>query len=202
MRRTSMKGLLRPRGRSICLVAVARLFVWIWLATGLAHADTVGIYADQYGSSCNIGAGYGLTYVYVIHVSTGGATASAFMAPKPACWTGATWIGDSTPYCAGVGCGDSQTGIVLVYGACRIGTIHVLTISYLKEGSSQSCCLYPLLPDPRSPGGQIEVADCDYSVMPATGMMSMVNGNAACPCGYPVLVEEKTWGSVKALYLE
>jgi hypothetical protein len=176
------------------------LFVLICLVSGLAHGDTIGLYADPSGESCNIVATtpFALTYVYVVHV-TDGAAASMFRAPKPACWTGATWIGDSTPYCAGVGCGDSQTGIALVYGACRID-VHILTITYFVQGASESCCLYPLLPHPWSPGGQVEVADCQFNPGVAMGLIAAVNGGPTCPCGYPVPVEETTWGRVKSLY--
>ena len=169
----------------------------------ICAGDTLGVYADNGGTSCNIVDYFaGIRPVYVVHTSYGGATASQFVAPRPACWTGAVWIGDSTPYCAGVGCGDSQTGITLVYGACKIGAIHVLTISYFVQGSSQSCCLYPLLPHPGSSGGQVEVADCDFNAGVAIGLVATVNADATCPCGYPVPVEETTWGRVKSLYGE
>jgi hypothetical protein len=164
--------------------------------------DTVGVYADNGGMNCNIVDNYvGLLTVYVVHV-TDGATASMFLARRPECWTGAVWVGDSTPYCPGVGCGDSQTGIGLVYGACQVGAIHVLTITYFVQAASQACCLYPLLPHPGSPGGQVEVTDCGFNPGVAMGLVATVNGGPTCPCGYPVPVEETTWGRVKALYTE
>ncbi len=166
-------------------------------------ADTMGVYADNGGINCNIVANYaGVLMVYVVHFSPGGATASQFMARKPACWTGAVWLGDSTPFCPGVGCGDSQMGIALAYGACRIQAIHVLTISYFIQGSGQMCCTYPVLPHPWSAAEQIEVLDCQFNPGVAGGLVATVNGGPTCPCGYPVPVEETTWGQVKSLYIE
>jgi hypothetical protein len=178
------------------------LFFLSVLISRTAWSDTIGLYSDPSGASCNfVVTPFAVTDVYAVHV-TDGATASMFLAQKPACWTGAAWLGDTTPYCAGVGCGDSQTGIALVYGTCRVGAIHVLTIRYFAGGASESCCPYPLLPHPWSQGGHVEVVDCDFNPGVAFELMATVNGGPECPCGYPVPVEEKTWGQVKALYSE
>jgi hypothetical protein len=172
-------------------------------AAATCAGDTLGIYSDNRGMSCNIvDTPPGLRAVYVVHFSYTGATGSRFVAPKPPCWASATWLSDTTPYCGGVGCRDSQTGITLVYGACKIGAIHVLTINYFSQGSNEACCLYPLLPHRFSPDGQVEVVDCQFASRIATGLTGTVNGNVTCPCGYPVPVEETTWGRVKSLYIE
>jgi hypothetical protein len=62
--------------------------------------------------------------------------------------------------------------------------------------------LYPVLPNPNFPSGKIEVGDCSNHVVFGVGLVATLNGNSSCPCGYPVPVEETTWGSVKALYAE
>ena len=195
----SMNGLLRPGGRLTHFGCVVGLFALMSFAAGLGHAETIGIYADPYGSSCSISASFGVTYVYVIH-ETNGAVASEFIAPKPACWTEATWIGDQNPFGPCVGCGDSQTGITLGYGVCSSGAVPVLAIGYFVLGPSGVCCPYPVLPRPEA--SEILVADCDFNMATATGWVGMINGNASCPCPYPVPVEETTWGQVKALYAE
>ena len=174
----------------------------VCLVAGLAHGDTIGLYADPSGMNCNIIASAGVVNVYVVHV-TSGATASEFRAPKPACWNGATWIGDQDPF-GGVciGCGDSQTGRSRAYGMCLAGAVHILTISYFVPAPGEPCCLYPVLPHPGSPGGEVEIVDCEFTLRIATALTATVNGGAACPCGYPVPVEETTWGRMKALYTE
>lgn len=175
------------------------LFGIIWLLAGLAYGDTIGLYADNGGTNCNIAESLPFTYVYVVHVSPGGATGSEFMAPKPGCWTGATWMQDIEIY--GMP-GNSQTGKSIGYGSCLTGVIHILTIVYFAQGLAEPCCVYPVLPAPWSPGGQLLMSDCDFNLVPAMGLAATVNGNSTCPCGYPVPVEETTWGSVKALYDE
>jgi len=176
------------------------MFGLICLVSGLAQGDTIGLYADQSGTNCNITATSSLAYVYVVHVTTG-ATASEFSAPKPVCWTGATWVGDQCPF---VPCfdGPSQTGMMIGYGSCKAGAIHILTIVYSVQGPSPSCCSYPLLRDPRYAWKTPVVIDCNENLVSAVGLVATINGNATCPCGYPVPVEETTWGSVKALYAE
>jgi len=183
--------------------AAIGLVVLICLFSGLARSDTIGLYADPSGTNCNIYATtpFVLTNVYVVHVAPLGTSGSAFSAPTPACWAGAVWIGDQDPFCL-IGCGDSQTGKMVGYGHCFVGSILVSTIMYLTQSPSEPCCAYPVLPHPSSPGGQIEVADCDFNMGSAAGLMAIVNGNATCPCGYPVPVEETTWGHVKSLYGE
>jgi len=172
------------------------------LVSGLAWGDTIGLYADPSGANCNISATipFVLTNVHVVHDAPLGASGCAFSAPKPACWA-ATWIGDQDPYCL-IGCGDSQTGKMVGYGLCLVGSIRVSTIMYFNLSPGEPCCAYPVLPHPNSAGGQIEVADCDFNGGLAEGLMGIVNGDAMCPCGYPVPVEAMTWGSVKALYGE
>ena len=171
----------------------------ICLVAGLAHGDTIGLYADQFGMNCNI-AGSGLVNVYVVHV-TNGATALEFSAPKPACWTGATWLADycQVPPCMG---GWSQTGIMIGYGSCRAGAILALRIVYTVQEPSASCCSYPLLRDPRDIWETPMVVDCNFDAHAATGLVSTIDGNESCPCGYPVAAVETTWGCVKALYGE
>jgi len=177
----------------------AGLFGLIWLVAGWARGDTIGLYANTQGTNCNITENLPLTYVYVVHVAPGGAAGSEFMAPKPACWTGATWLMDQEPFGQ---IGNSQVGKSIGYGSCLVGSIHILTIVYFVQGTAEPCCLYPLLPNPYSPGGQLLVADCDFNPVVAIGLASTVNGNPTCPCGYPVPVQETTWGGVKALYTE
>lgn len=176
----------------------AALFVIIWLVGGVAYGDTIGLYADNQGLNCNIVDDQpNLLQIYVLHGSPGGATAAQFSAPKPACMTGATYMSDTVWFAVG----NSQTGIAVGYGSCLTGTIWLMSINYFVQGTSEACCIYPVLPDPNAgPGGAILVQDCDYNLVFAVGLAATVNGNSSCPCGYPVPVEGTTWGALKALY--
>ena len=180
-----------------CLIGFALLSCFF---AGGAHGDTIGVYADNSGTECNITDNtQTLLSIYVVHKSPQGAWAAQFSAPMPVCMTGATWLSDSAAYEV---IGSSQTGVAIGYGICATGPIHFLTINYFAQGTSDPCCLYAVLPDPDVPSGQIEVVDCNGQLLYAQGEVSTVNGDASCPCGYPVAVEETTWGKVKSLYVE
>ena len=178
------------------IIACAILLGFMSIA---AYSDTIGVYDDTQGLSCNITDDMALKHVYVVHATSLGATASEWSAPLPACWTNTTWLSDTEPF--GMP-GNSQTGKAVGYGTCQAGpsAIHVLTINYFVQGSSPPCCLYPVLPP--SWAATINVVDCDNVLLPAVGLTSTINGDGTCPCGYPVPVEESTWGKVKALYAD
>jgi hypothetical protein len=110
---------------------------------------------------------------------------------------GVTYLSDTVWFAVG----NSQNGIAVGYGSCLTGSIFVMMINYFVQGTSEACCVYPVLPYPNAvPGGAILVQDCDYNLVFGVGLAATVNGNSSCPCGYPVPVEETTWGGVKALY--
>jgi len=182
---------LRAIGACVCFVG---------LVSVVAHSDTIGLYNDAGGSNCNITDGaFPIKSVYVVHIPSGGVTASDWAAPKPACWTNAVYLSDTEPF---ENPGNSQTGKTVGYGSCITHAIHILTINYFVQGSSPPCCLYPLLGHPYDDPDHPMVADCNNQGHPAQGLVATINGNATCPCGYPVPVEETTWGRVKALYTE
>jgi hypothetical protein len=182
------------------LRSIAACVFLVAIVSVVVHSDTIGLYNDTAGMSCNITDGSPLKMVYVVHITSGNVTASEFSAPKPACWANATWLSDTDIWGWP---GTSQTGKAIAYGYCITGpmAIHILTINYFVQGSSPACCQYPLLPDPWA-GGEVHVADCNNNIVPVVGLVSTINGDATCPCGYPVPVEETTWGRVKALYTE
>jgi hypothetical protein len=180
--------------------ATVGLFVSIWLGAGLAYGDTIGLYADTQGTNCNfVDNQPRLLQVHVVHISPGGATASEFSAPMPACMTGATYLSDTVWFAVG----NSQVGISVGYGSCVTGSIYLMAINYFVRGTSEICCVYPVLPNPYAvPGGAVLVQDCDFNSVSGVGLAATVNGNSSCPCGGPVPVEETTWGRVKTLYEE
>jgi hypothetical protein len=90
------------------------------------------------------------------------------------------------------------------YGSCRVGSIHVQTMNFFAMGNTPPCCHYWVRPDPAAPSNQVEVVDCNNSLLYATGGLGFINPGPGCTCGYPcpVPVEETTWGRVKAVYSE
>ena len=180
------------------LRAIVTCFLVLMIGSVVAQSDTIGFYNDNAGMSCNLTDFSPLKNVYVVHFSPGGATAAEFSVPKPACWTNATFLNVTAAW---EYVGNPQTGMAIGYGACRTGAIHFVTVVYFLQGSSPACCLYPLRGSVSS-GGEVMVVDCNSNMVPAVGLVATINGNETCPCGYPVPVEETTWGQVKALYTE
>ncbi|MEE9268716.1 MAG: hypothetical protein V3V49_00485, partial [Candidatus Krumholzibacteria bacterium] len=180
--------------RTVCLGGLFTLLSIVSAASG----DAIGLFADDGGMDCQIiDDEPGVLNIFVVHTAPDGATASAFSAPMPACMVGATYLSDTCPFLCP---GNSQTGTSRAYGGCLSGTIHVLTMSFFVQGTSEPCCAYPVLPHPEL--GLIIVEDCDGNPIPAQGAAATVNGDATCPCQAPVPVEATTWGAVKALYAD
>ena len=180
--------------------------VLILCAVGTVHAqeNVIGLFSDSRGCPCEI-TDYvpGLITVAVLHVGSPGAVASQFSAPSPSCFQ-ALHIGDVEVFPITIG--SSQTGVAIGYEQCMTGTFQILTINYFGQGMTGECCYYPVLPDPNTASGQVEVVDCDNQLLYRYGWGDYVNSTSACPCYvgleycYPVAVETVTWGRIKALY--
>ncbi|UCG50912.1 MAG: BACON domain-containing protein, partial [Candidatus Latescibacterota bacterium] len=164
----------------------------------------IGLYSDPTGTDCNIEypGSPALYNVYVVHSRMDGATACQFAAPIPPCWTNAVYLSDGDVYPVTIG--NSQCGKAIGYGMCFTTTVTVLTIHYFVQGPpTEYCCLYPVVPDPGIPSGEIEIADCVGNVHDAKGGFAIVNPDASCMCGEgTVRAEEATWGRIKAMYRE
>jgi len=173
------------------------LVLMVSASMAFAQGGSVGIFADAGGTDCNLADVLpGLTPYYVVHVYHAGATASQFSAPIPTCMVAAIWLSDTAVF--GVTIGNSQTGVAIGYGTCQVAPTHVLTINYFVQGLTPACCRYPVLPDPNVPSGKIEVTDCGFNPLFATGGMGIINPDGTCNCNVPT--EDTTWGKVKSLY--
>lgn len=176
----------------------------LWAAQSVANPVTitpggaVDLYADNQGLTELItDAMPGLMVVYVVHTGQplGGAAACQFSAPKPACFT-AVYLSDMNVF--GVTIGNSQRGVSIGYGSCRQYPIHVLTMSFFGQGTTE-CCFYPVLPDPNEPSGQVVAVDCSQQLVTVKGGATVVNFTYGC---YSVPAEETSWGRLKSLYSE
>ena len=174
----------------------------LMLVAGMAfgQAGSVGVFADNLGANCNLldVAPAGLKQYFVVHVNTTGATASQYRAKVPVCMTqtGAQWLSDTNMF--GVTVGNSQTGVAVAYGMCKIGNVHTQTISVFAMGMTGACCRWFVDGDPII--GFIKGTDCAFATFYPTGGQGIINPNGTCQCSVPT--QDTTWGQVKALYVE
>jgi len=160
-----------------------------------AQNGSIGIFADNAGASCSLPA-TGLVTYYFVHVNAIGATGSQWAAPKPACLTG-TRITDIAVFA--VVLGNTEVGITVGYGLCKVGTFHIESVLY-NATSATDCCYFSVIPDPNLTSGKIEIPDCLFNLTYGTGGQGILNSNPTCNCNVPT--EDTTWGQVKALYTE
>jgi hypothetical protein len=182
---------------SVILIAI----LLVVPAAAMAQHGVIGLFADETATSCEmVDNGQGILDIYVMHTLVAGSTASEFMVQPSAGFT-AMHIGDTTPY---LYIGNSQTGISVAYGECLTAPIHIMTITYLFDGTSSACGYLEVVADPNAvPVPGIYMTDC---VLPVPNKFSpqggklFVNGDGSCPCMSPVPTEESTWGQIKAMY--
>jgi hypothetical protein len=175
------------------LIAVVVLF---GASMAFAQAGSIGLFADDAGTSCNVTAPLGgIFYVYMFHLNTTGATASLFMVEYP---VGASYVADGvppgTPYLI---IGNSNAGISVAYSRCETGSFWIATATMIGAGAA-TCSYMSVVPHPNATSGEIEAVDCESYRMYPTGGQAVVNGDGTCDCAVPV--NDKTWGGIKALY--
>lgn len=182
------------------------LLVCCFTLPGFGQTEMITLYADAAGTDCSVTepAG-GLVDVYVFHVGAEGRRVSHFSAPRPACWTGAIFLGEVIgPTTNFLVLGSTQTDLLVGYPTCPDPPVHVATMTFWSTGAGQSCCEYHVLPAPSShiPGAVI-AADC---ATPSANVFAIGAGSATinetddCLCNPPLAVEETTWGRAKAFY--
>lgn len=166
------------------------------------RGDKIEVFADAQMVSCELlDNGFGIRSVHIFHTGPLAATGSQFVAPIPACWVGATWLGDTVaaPFLA---IGNSQTDWTIVYTGCLQPPIYVARIDYFSTGASQSCCKYGVAPSPSASEPGVLAIDCNFANFVASNDVRVtINPSSECPCGSPALpVQSTTWGRVKAMY--
>ena len=179
------------------IVLIALLCLAVPLHVAHAQGGVLGMFNDINLYDPAIGSpNPGIVNLYVLHMTSGGVTASQFSAPLPGCWLGSTYLADGQVFPVTIG--NSQSGVSVGYGACLTPPIHILTIQVFTDGQQFSdCCFYSVQADPAVTSGFIEVVDCGNNLIQAYGMTSCVNSPEWC-CSFPT--EATTWGSLKSLY--
>ena len=175
-----------------------RLFILAWLVlaatpAGSAAQARIDLYADAAMSGCEI-LDTGPMFLEVHMVYSGpAANAVRFRAPKPECWVGAMFVGDIIPF---ISTGNSQLDLMIGFGDCLSGQVHMGFARYYATGQAMTCCVLPVLP-----AFQFVYSDCGYAEHPlAAGQSVVINPNEACRCQQPLPTEPSTWGRVKSLY--
>ncbi len=162
-------------------------------------AEGIMLYADKFGTDCSISdTRAGTVFVYIFHVGTGMRGGCEFRAPKPECWTGATWVGDDF---LGYGVAGQSQGpdCSVAYRACLPLPVYVGKMVFEVTGAAQACCVYNVLPSEYRPESVLS-GDCQGRELPILGGSAVINENDSCPCAPPLAVESTTWGRVKSLY--
>jgi len=164
-------------------VSVCFALILLFALSAQAQIPKVSLYADPVGVTCNIvDQSPGVLRMYVVVTDAPGTvTAVRFAAPVPECMTGVSWSSDELVFPISIG--NSQEGITVGVPYCAETPLHVLTINYVGQGLSQTCCHYPVLPDPSELEGEIIVVDCDYEMVIGGTLDLIVNGDVSCPCG-------------------
>jgi hypothetical protein len=156
---------------------------------------SIGVYADSFGTDCNIQDDGDYITVHMLHVLTSGATASQFMLDVSA--TSWVYIGETWNFELVIG--QSITGVSIAYQECLSGTIYLGSATF-QGSSAPPCTQISIVADPAVAYGKIQAADCDWppNRMFPTGGRANINADLKCQCSLPV--EETTWGRVKSLY--
>ncbi len=112
--------------------------------------------------------------------------------------TGATLLEEITMWPIKIGLVENGTQIG--YGGCLSSPIHVMTLQIFCQGMTGDCCFYPVLGDPSSDSGEIEVQLCDDTWVITNGTPAVVNPIPSCYCIIPV--GHSTWGKIKSLFVD
>jgi hypothetical protein len=137
---------------------------------------------NGYGG-CGIRDVAGPVYVYVLARPYIGITATRFSVPLPSCASGAYRLADMPAF--PVTLGNSETGVSIGFGTCKTSSdFLVLTILYFMPGTTQGCCLFPILPDPKADTaytGQVEFVDCAFELALGRGSWSFISKEGILP---------------------
>ena len=186
------------------VVCAALVCAWspAWSQTG----GKIVLAGSSDGSTCSIvESGPAVVAVHVVVLDVVGLSGIQFAAPKPDCWTDATWSYEEVPVPVFIGnTQDPVQGLSVAFGDCLDAPVHVATIYFFSLGNGAPCCSYPVV---KATGdlhpeidGPIVVMCSDPMNVAGVPVDVVINPDQSCPCLSPVSAEETTWGGVKALY--
>jgi hypothetical protein len=127
-------------------------------------AGVIGIFADPAGANPNITDTGGIVSVYVVHTIAQGATASAFKVEAPAGWT---LVNAQAAFPLSIG--DINDGISIAYGMCKMGVVHIMTLTYDSPGNTAAGQTFKVQPHAQWPN-HVQVVDCFDALHNGAGM--------------------------------
>jgi hypothetical protein len=172
------------------------------LCTAANAENKINLYSDAAQTSCElVDNGFALRTVYVFLTGPDRVRSVRFRALKPACWNGATWVGDTVPDQNNLSTGNSQQSwTVFFFGPidCPAPPLFVGNINFVANGLASTCC--ELVASAPTPDTMVFIR-CDYGEGPlSAGQRLIINPDNSCRCQNPLAVESSTWGHVKSLY--
>jgi hypothetical protein len=185
---------------------VCAMLICAWSPAWSQTGGKIVLGGSADGSECSIvESGAGVIEVHVVVLDVVGLSAIQFAAPKPDCWTDATWMSEDVPVEVFLGnTQDPVGGLAVAFGACLDAPVHVATIYFFTTGTGPQCCSYPVL---KATGdlhpevdGPIVVLCSDPTHVAGIPVDAVINPDPSCPCLSPVSAKETTWGGVKSLY--
>jgi hypothetical protein len=192
------KLLLKPaadrRVRHMKKLMLTSVVLAVAVSPALAF-DWLGVFEDQAGFDIAItDVVAGSKSVYIVHHSDAGATFSEFLVN--ANQTTFTYV--STEIGVGfLSLGEANTGIMIAYPNCLLGTFVACKVNYDALGTTAPCALITMDEDPNAvPPARIYV-DCLGNARSFLGGQLVVNPDLSCD---PNATQPATWGSIKALY--
>jgi hypothetical protein len=132
----------------------------------------VGVFADEAGTNPTIVDNGGIVTVYVVHkLDTDGATGCQFKINAPVGWTLLT---EQVEFPLSIG--DARNGIAIVYGQCKTGSVHLMTLRYDTDDIRDPDDKFTITPDPNSVNSpeMVEVVDCQNQLREADSVESPV----------------------------
>jgi hypothetical protein len=182
-----------------CLILITMVAV-LFATAATAQAARVDLYTDANRSGCEVSdQGAALHIIYLVLAGNTSSTGVRFSAPKPDCWLGSTWAGDTIVQ--GGQIGNSQSDWSVGFGECKTLPFLFARVSYFATGGGLSCCQMLAKNSTPSPGTFVWT-DCGFGEYPLQpdGQKVVINPNSSCRCQNPLATEPTTWGRVKSLY--
>lgn len=191
---------------------IAAMAVLVLAPVGVSAEHTVGIvglYSDVAGTDCRVAdEREGMLEVHMVAQAVIGLNAIQFAAPIPACWTGATWVADQSPWVLVLGqTQDPVHGISMTFSRanCEASSVYLGKMLVSTQGSGPSCCEFPILKaqvdyHPEVPLPITVLCGDETHVHGIAPVSAWINPDPSCDCLLTLPVEETSWGRLKSLY--